>query len=241
MHPRSEKPAAVAWARTASVSPLMTVQSPARLTTKRGVGLIGLVGLALAAPLSFCRGQDVSSSGKFAKSGPLPPLVAEPIPTAVRPVRLSEPTPRVWLPLVSETRLRGLPTRATPFTRPLPEPLWLAWSPPEPMPARPGLPVGAKAYATAASTDAPPAPPIFSDAAVPAPSTSAVETLLAGYLRRGIAYWREQPAPPDWPVIPDPESDARAVRLPEPIPEVPWLPPIWMHPPRPPVPTTDRR
>jgi len=241
MHPRSGKLAAAAQARAASVSPPIAVRSPVSLTAMRGVGLSSLVALALAAPLSFCHGQDSSWSGMSAKWGSLPPLVAEPIPTAVRPVRLSEPTPRVWLPLMNETRLRGLPPRATPFARPLPEPLWLVWSPPEPMPARPGLPVGQKAYATATPADAPPAPPLFSDTAVPAPSASVVETLLAGYLRRGIAYWREQPAPLDWPVIPDAESDARAVRLPQPIPEVPSAPALRLHPPRPPIPTSDRR
>ncbi len=175
------------------------------------------------------------------KTVPFPVLVTEPVPARTRPVRLSEPTPRVWLPLADETQLRSFPPRAAPLVRPLPEPLAVVWSPPEPMPARDAIPVGPKARASVTDVNVPPVPPWLTASALPVSGPSAADTLLADYIRRSVVYWLEQPTGQELPVIPDPEAEIRQVRLREFLPEVPWLPPGLVQPLRPALPTLPGR
>ena len=175
------------------------------------------------------------------KTMPFPALVTEPVPARTRPIRLSEPTPRVWLPLAGEIQVRSFPPRAAPLVRPLPEPLAVMWCPPEPMPARDAIPVGPKARASVTDVNVAPVPPLLTASALPASGPSAADTLFADYIRRSIVYWPEQPTGQELPAIPDPEAEIRQVRLREFLPEAPWLPPGLVQPLRPALPAPPGR
>jgi hypothetical protein len=203
-----------------SMSSMVLVKQTIRRTVRASVW----VAVFLTAILVPGRVGGQTPAGQ-PKMLPFPALVTEPVPARTRPIRLSEPTPRVWLPLAGEIQVRSFPPRAAPLVRPLPEPLALVWSPPEPMPARDAIPVGPKARASVTDVNVPPVPPLLTASALPASGPSAADTLFADYIRRSIVYWPEQPTGQELPAIPDPEAEMRQVRLRESLPEAPWLPP----------------